>query len=102
VSAPAGKRAVHGAYSQDGKVSLKHAGGLGDASTTAAKRIIGLPTRSVSKIEQRARRNAIMAYFRPRDPRERRRVTEEHYNLSTNLSAGEEYALITKSYREHL
>ena len=27
------------------------------------------------------------------------RVTEEHYNLSINLSAGEEYALITNSYR---
>jgi integrase len=31
-----------------------------------------------------------------RDPR----VTQEHYNLSTNLTAGEEYALITRSYRE--
>jgi hypothetical protein len=30
------------------------------------------------------------------------RVTEEHYNLSTDFSAGEEYALITKSYRENL
>jgi integrase len=28
-----------------------------------------------------------------------KRVTEKHYNLSTNLSAGEEYALITQSYR---
>lgn len=27
------------------------------------------------------------------------RITEEHYNLSTNLSAGEEYALIADSYR---
>jgi site-specific recombinase XerD len=27
------------------------------------------------------------------------RVTEEHYNLSTGLSAGEEYASIAKSYR---
>jgi site-specific recombinase XerD len=27
------------------------------------------------------------------------RVTEDHYNHSTNLSAGEEYALITQSYR---
>jgi hypothetical protein len=30
------------------------------------------------------------------------RVTEEHYNLSTNLSAGEEYALITQSCRHPL
>jgi site-specific recombinase XerD len=28
------------------------------------------------------------------------RVTEEHYNLSTNLAAGDEYALITRSYRQ--
>jgi len=27
------------------------------------------------------------------------RATEEHYNFSTNLSAGREYALITQSYR---
>jgi integrase len=32
-----------------------------------------------------------------RDPR----VTEEHYNRSTGLSAGEEYAKITQSYRQH-
>jgi site-specific recombinase XerD len=28
------------------------------------------------------------------------RVTEEHYNLSAGLGAGEEYALIARSYRE--
>lgn len=36
------------------------------------------------------------ALLNHRDPR----VTEEHYNHSTNMSAGEEYAVITKSYRE--
>jgi integrase len=30
------------------------------------------------------------------------RVTEEHYNHSANLSAGEEYGLITRSYRKQL
>jgi site-specific recombinase XerD len=35
------------------------------------------------------------ALLNHRDPR----VTQEHYNLSTNLGAGEEYALITQSYR---
>ncbi len=38
------------------------------------------------------------ALLNHRDPR----VTEEHYNLATSISAGEEYAIITKSYREHL
>jgi hypothetical protein len=28
-------------------------------------------------------------------------VTEEHYNRAMSISAGEEYAIITKSYREH-
>lgn len=28
------------------------------------------------------------------------RVTEEHYNLSTDLCASEEYGLITRSYRD--
>jgi integrase len=28
-----------------------------------------------------------------------RHVTEEHYNLSTSLSAGDQYATITRSYR---
>ena len=37
------------------------------------------------------------ALLNHRDPR----VTEEHYNRSTNLSAGEDYALIAKSYRKH-
>ena len=37
------------------------------------------------------------ALLNHRDPR----VTEEHYNLATSISAGEEYAIITKSYREH-
>jgi len=37
------------------------------------------------------------ALLNHRDPR----VTEEHYNRSMGLSAGEEYALITKSYRQH-
>jgi integrase len=37
------------------------------------------------------------ALLNHRDPR----VTEEHYNRSTNMSAGEEYALITKTYRKH-
>jgi hypothetical protein len=36
------------------------------------------------------------ARFNHRDTR----VTEEHYNLSAGLGAGEEYALITRSYRE--
>lgn len=30
-----------------------------------------------------------------------RRVTEEHYNRATSLSAGDEYALITQFYRQH-
>jgi hypothetical protein len=29
-----------------------------------------------------------------------KRITEDHYNFSTSLSAAEDYALITKSYRE--
>jgi integrase len=29
------------------------------------------------------------------------RITEDHYNLSTSLAAGAEYAVITQSYREH-
>jgi integrase len=29
------------------------------------------------------------------------RVTEEHYNRASNISAGEEYALIAQFYREH-
>ena len=29
------------------------------------------------------------------------RVTEEHYNRASSLSAGEDYALITQSYRQH-
>jgi integrase len=37
------------------------------------------------------------ALLNHRDPR----VTEEHYNLATTISAVEEYAIITKSYREH-
>ena len=37
------------------------------------------------------------ALLNHRDPR----VTEEHYNRATSISAGEEYAIITKSYREH-
>ena len=37
------------------------------------------------------------ALLNHRDPR----VTEEHYNLATTICAGEEYAIITKSYREH-
>jgi integrase len=36
------------------------------------------------------------ALLNHRDPR----VTEEHYNRSIGMSAGEEYALITRSYRE--
>jgi integrase len=37
------------------------------------------------------------ALLNHRDPR----VTEEHYNRATTFSAGEEYALITQSYRQH-
>jgi integrase len=37
------------------------------------------------------------ALLNHRDPR----VTEEHYNLATSFTAGEEYAIITRSYREH-
>jgi integrase len=37
------------------------------------------------------------ALLNHRDPR----VTEEHYNRATSISASEEYAVITKSYREH-
>jgi integrase len=37
------------------------------------------------------------AFLGHRDPR----VTDEHYNRSTSLSAGEEYAKITESYRKH-
>jgi integrase len=37
------------------------------------------------------------ALLNHRDPR----VTEEHYNRATTFSAGEEYALITQSYRKH-
>lgn len=36
------------------------------------------------------------ALLNHRDPR----ITEEHYNRATTLSAGEEYALITRFYRE--
>jgi len=32
-----------------------------------------------------------------RDPR----VAEEHYNFAMGISAGEEYAMITQSYRQH-
>jgi hypothetical protein len=38
------------------------------------------------------------ALLNHRDPR----VTEDHYNLSARLTAGEEYALIAKTYREPL
>ena len=37
------------------------------------------------------------ALLNHRDPR----VTEEHYNRATTFSAGEEYALITQSYRQY-
>jgi integrase len=37
------------------------------------------------------------ALLNHRDPR----VTEEHYNRAATLSAGDEYSLITQSYREH-
>jgi integrase len=43
----------------------------------------------------RGRPHLASALLNHRDPR----VTEAHYNFSTNLSAGEEYALITNSYR---
>jgi len=37
------------------------------------------------------------ALLNHRDPR----VTEEHYNRATTFSAGDEYSLITRLYREH-
>jgi site-specific recombinase XerD len=37
------------------------------------------------------------ALLNHRDPR----VTEEHYNRATSLSAGDEYAQITRIYRQH-
>jgi integrase len=37
------------------------------------------------------------ALLNHRDPR----VTEQHYNRATALSAGDDYALITQSYRQH-
>jgi integrase len=50
---------------------------------------------STAAVYGRDRPHLASALLNHRDPR----VTEEHYNFSTNLSAGEEYALVTNSYR---
>jgi hypothetical protein len=41
--------------------------------------------------------NLASALLNHRDPR----VTDEHYNRSMGIGAGEEYALIAQLYREH-
>jgi site-specific recombinase XerD len=52
---------------------------------------------STAAIYGGSRPHLASALLNHRDPR----VTEEHYNRATSISAGEEYAIITRSYREH-